>query len=236
VGYPLKRKKKIDEASAAIAFGDFDTAEKLVSEVFHGASSFGKHADPGMEGSLLYHMAMVTKMAAEPRLILEELKVEAPDVDKQLLRFYNDFVSDVNELAEETLSLKVNSRRMVEKESLGADEKIGLFRKLTQRTHEVEDMLSKKDSKAKEDLQNLFQEWAKHIVEMRLRQEYETIRGFLIIEKLAGIEIARLASYESCPKEIWGRNCQSGSQRDSQSRKGEERLGDGHAKRSFYRA
>ena len=146
-----------------------------------------------MEGSLLYHMAMVTKMAAEPRLILEELKADAPDVDKQLLRFYNDFVSDVNELGEETLSLKVNPRRVVEKESLGADEKIGLFRKLTRRTHEVEEMLSKRDPKAKEDLQNLFQEWARHVVEMRLRQEYETIRGFLIMEKLArGIEIELL--------------------------------------------
>ena len=141
----------------------------------------------------MYHMAMVTKMAAEPRLILEELKADAPDVDKQLLRFYNDFVSDVNELLEKTLLLKVNPRKVVEKESLGTDEKIGLFRKLTRRTHEVEEMLSKRDPKAKEDLQNLFQEWARHVVEMRLRQEYETIRGFLIMEKLArGIEIELL--------------------------------------------
>ena len=66
-----ERKKKIDRASAAIASGDFDTAKKLTSEVFHGSSSVGKHADPGMEGSLLYHMAMVTKMAAEPRLVLK---------------------------------------------------------------------------------------------------------------------------------------------------------------------
>src|SRR3989337_2960232 len=87
-----RRKEKIDKASAAIASIDLDTAEKLTFEVFHGV--LGKHADPGMEGSMLYHMAMVTKMAAEPRLILEELKVEAPDVDKQLLGFYNDFVSD----------------------------------------------------------------------------------------------------------------------------------------------
>ena len=138
-------------------------------------------------------MAMVTKMAAEPRLILEELKADAPDVDKQLLRFYNDFVSDVNELLEKTLLLKVNPRKVVEKESLGTDEKIGLFRKLTRRTHEVEEMLSKRDPKAKEDLQNLFQEWSRHVVEMRLRKEYETIRGFLIMEKLArGIEIELL--------------------------------------------
>jgi len=133
----------------------------------------------------LYHMAMVTKMAAEPRLILEELKADAPDVDKQLLRFYNDFVSDVNELLEKTLLLKVNPRRVIERKSLGTDEKIGLFRKLTQRTHEVENMLSKRNPKAKEDLQNLFREWAKHIVEMRLRQEHETVKSFLILEKLA---------------------------------------------------
>ena len=213
-----ERKEKIDEASAAIASIDFDTAEKLVSEVFHGAS-FGKHADPGMEGSLLYHMAMVTKMAAEPRLILEELKVEAPDVDKQLLGFYNDFVSDVNELGEETLSLKVNPRRVVEKESLGADEKIGLFERLAIRTHEVEDMLSKKDPKAKEDLQNLFQEWAKHIVEMRLRQEYETIRGFLIMEKLArGTGIERLVKVVSCVQKEFGEESVNAALNVTQSR------------------
>ena len=40
-------------------------------------------------------------------------------------------------------------------------------------------------------LQSLFVSGLIHVVEMRLRQEYETIKGFLIMEKLAedfGIE------------------------------------------------
>jgi len=58
----------------------------------------------------------------------------------------------------------------------------------------VETLIDKKDSKAREHLQNLFQEWAKHVVEMRLRQEYETIRSFLIVAELAkrmGVDLLR---------------------------------------------
>lgn len=188
-----ERKKKIDRASVAIASGDFDTAKKLTSEVFHGGSSVGKHADPGMEGSLLYHTAMVTKMAAEPRLVLEELKVEVPNVDRQLWRFYSDFASDVSELAENTLPLEVNPRGVIEKGVLGVNERINLFRRLTKRTDKVEDMLNKKDIRTKEELQDLFREWANHIVNVRLRQEYETIKGFLIMVQLAeDVEIERL--------------------------------------------
>ena len=57
-------------------------------------------------------------------------------------------------------------------------------------------MLEKKDPVAEEELQNLFQKWAKHIVDMRLRQEYETIKGFLIMVQLAediGVERLRKA-------------------------------------------
>jgi len=74
-----------------------------------------------MEGSLLYHMAMVTKMAAEPRLVLEELNVEAPDIDKQLWRFYSDFASDVKNLAEKMSPLEVNLREVAKSEVLGVD-------------------------------------------------------------------------------------------------------------------
>jgi hypothetical protein len=63
VSYSYKRKKEIDRASIAVASGNFKTAKKLKSEVFQGSSSVGKYFDPGMEESLLYHMAMVTKMA-----------------------------------------------------------------------------------------------------------------------------------------------------------------------------
>ena len=37
---------------------------------------------PGMAGSLLYHMAMVTKMESETRMLLEELHVDLPDCSR----------------------------------------------------------------------------------------------------------------------------------------------------------
>ena len=40
----------------------------------------GKQADPGMAGSLLYHMAMVTKMESETQVLLDELNVKLPNV------------------------------------------------------------------------------------------------------------------------------------------------------------
>ncbi len=36
----------------------------------------GKQADPGMAGSLLYHMAMVSKMESETQVLLDALNVE----------------------------------------------------------------------------------------------------------------------------------------------------------------
>jgi hypothetical protein len=90
----------------AIANEDFDGAKRLFREVFHGVSS-GKHADPGMTGSLLYHMAMVTKMETETRFLLNELGVEMPAVAEQIERFYGDFASDVDELTKPVVSVKV---------------------------------------------------------------------------------------------------------------------------------
>jgi radical SAM protein with 4Fe4S-binding SPASM domain len=177
------RKRKIDKAIEAVASGDFETAKSLVDEVFHGSS--GRNSDAGMEGSLLYHMAMISKMAAESRVVLEELKVEAPSVDRILWRFYSDFISDVMELLGDILRLEDNVVMATKKPALGVEEKIGLFRRLSGETRKVEDLLDRKDSRAKDSLQNLFCKWAENVVEMRLRQEYETIKGFLIVERLA---------------------------------------------------
>ncbi|MEJ2242406.1 MAG: hypothetical protein P8Y18_09735, partial [Candidatus Bathyarchaeota archaeon] len=91
-----KRKNKIDTALEAISLGDYETAKKMVDEVFHGSS--GRTNDPGMEGSLLYHMAMITKMSAESKIILEELKVDQPSVKKELIEMYDDFVLDTEDL------------------------------------------------------------------------------------------------------------------------------------------
>jgi radical SAM protein with 4Fe4S-binding SPASM domain len=175
-----ERKRKIEKASEAVASGNYEMADKLASEVFHGSTS--ENIDPGMEGSLLYHMAMVAKMAAEPRVVLEELGVEAPSVRRQLWSLYNDFVTDAKELLGNILPITAN---MVKRRNLGVDEKISLFRRLTDATKKVEEMLDRKDSRAKDRLQSLFREWVEHVVELRLRQEYETVKGFLIIERLA---------------------------------------------------
>ena len=177
-----ERREKLNQALTAIAHEDFDGAKRLFSEVFHGVSA-GKHADPGMAGSLLYHMAMVTKMETETRFLLEELRVDMPDIADQLWRFYGDFVSDVNELTK-TVPLNMNPREVAIKTSLSTGEKIGVFTKLTERTKALERMFNAKNPEAIEHLEDLFKDWLQHIVEMRLRQEYETIKGFLITAEL----------------------------------------------------
>jgi len=178
-----ERKRKIDRATESISSGDFKKAKSLVEEVFHGAS--GRISDAGMEGSLLYHMAMISKMGAESRVVLEELKVDAPSVDRMLWRFYGDFVSDVKELLVDVITLEDNLVMSVKKPALGVEEKIGLFRRLSEETKKVEEMLDRKDSQAVDRLKSVFLEWTRHVVEMRLRQEYETIKGFLIVHRLA---------------------------------------------------
>ena len=82
-----ERKKKITKIFESINFEDFDNAIILFDEVFKGGSD--KNSDPGTQGSLLYHMAMVNKMNTESRIILEELDIETPSVEKQVIEFKN---------------------------------------------------------------------------------------------------------------------------------------------------
>ncbi len=178
-----ERKRKIDNTIEAVASGEFETSKRFVDEVFHGSS--GRNSDPGMEGSLLYHMAMISKMSAESRVILEELGVDAPSIEGGLWRFYSDFVSDVKELLEGIIELDANVVMAVKNPALGVEEKIRLFMRLSEETKKVEDLLDRKDCRAKDSVQKLFLDWTKHITVMRLRQEYETMKGFLIVEQLA---------------------------------------------------
>ncbi len=180
-----KRQYKLEKATVALWSGDFETAKKVVSEIFHGDSESNKNADPGMEGSLLYHMAMITKMEAEPRLVLEELNLENPNIDTQLRNFFDVFASDAKELMEKNLHIEVKPEVAMSETVPLEKEKIALFSKLTEKTNAVEDMLRKEDPKAELELQNLFLEWTKSIVDMRMRQEYQTMKGFLIIAHLA---------------------------------------------------
>ena len=181
-----QRREKINQALTAITNEDFDGAIFLFREVFHGVSA-SKRADPGMAGSLLYHMAMVTKMETETRFLIKQLGGNLPDITENLWRFYSDFASDIAEITKTTVSLNVNLGEVANKASLKTDEKIDLFTKLTEKTKTVERILRLKNPKSLEHLENLFKDWSQHIVEMRLRQEYETIKGFLTTAKLAEI-------------------------------------------------
>jgi hypothetical protein len=129
-----ERREKLNQALTAIAHEDFDGAKRLFSEVFYGVST-GKRTESGMAGSLLYHMAMVTKMETETRVLLEELRVDMPDIAEQLWRFYGDFASDAHELTKTIAQLKVNPQEAVTKASLSTDEKIGMFTNQSIRTH-----------------------------------------------------------------------------------------------------
>lgn len=138
-----------------------------------------------MKGSLLYHMAMISKMGSEHKIVLEELKVDTPQVEDELWRFYCDFVSDAKELLKDIVTINENVIMAVKSPAPDTEEKIELYKKLSEKIKKVENILEKKDSKSQQEIKDLFTEWALQIVEMRLRQEYETIKGFLIIKKLA---------------------------------------------------
>jgi radical SAM protein with 4Fe4S-binding SPASM domain len=108
-----------------------------------------------------------------------------PDIAEQLWRFYGDFASDAHELTKTIAQLRVNPQEAVTKASLSTDEKIGMFTNLTEKTKALERMLKTKNPEAIEHFEGLFRDWSRHIAEMRLRQEYETIKGFLITAELA---------------------------------------------------
>ncbi len=198
-----ERREKTRQAITALAEENFAQAKRLFEEVFRGVTA-GKTADPGMSGSLLYHMAMVTKMAAETRFLLNELKVEEPDIDKQVQRFYGDFLSDVTVLTSAFAPLNVNSKADVT-EVLSTNEKIALFQRLTERTKAVEAKIDNGNSDAASSFTALFREWAEQIVVMRLRQEYETIKGLLVTAELAKtVGLPRLQAAMSHVQEKFG--------------------------------
>ena len=79
----------------------------------------GKQADPGMAGSLLYHMAMVSKMESETQVILDELKVKLPNVSAQLGKIYCDFESDATELLKTVTPLPLGLKEIADKPTTG---------------------------------------------------------------------------------------------------------------------
>lgn len=180
----LQRQQKLDQALTAITGEDFDFAKRLFSQIFSGVSG-GKQADPGMAGSLLYHMAMVTKMESETCMLIDELHVDIPDVSLKLSKIYSDFESDAKELTKEITPFTLDFQELASAQRLGTVEKINLFAKLTKENKTVESMLNNKSSKSGEALEKLFRAWAEQIMRMRLIQEYETIKGLLVTAELA---------------------------------------------------
>ena len=177
-----ERQKKIDIALDAVTFKDFKLAKVLVNEVFHG--TLKNNIDVGMEGSLLYHMAMISKMSSEHKIILEELKIDTPSVENSLWKFYFDFVSDAKDLLQDIIELNEKVIFCVKIPFSNTEEKISLFKTLSEKFNEIKNLLDVQDPNVKNNIQSLFIEWTIHIVEMRLRQEYETLKGYLIIEEL----------------------------------------------------
>ena len=179
-----ERKQKLGQALIAISNQDFDLAKKLFSQIFNGSMG-GKQADPGMAGSLLYHMAMVSKMESETKVLLDTLKVDLPNVLAQLSNIYCDFESDAKDLLQTIAPLPLGPQEMATIPRMGSEEKIKLFTKLKQENKKVEDLLNSKSPKAGEALEKLFSHWMEHVIRMRLMQEYETIKGLLVTVELA---------------------------------------------------
>lgn len=177
-----ERKKKLDDAKAAIEKGDFEAAKNLTNQIFSG--KMGKQSDPGMSGALLYHMAMVSKMESETQVLLEELKAELPNVTSKLDKIYGEFYHDAQELTKDIMHLNYPTNVVAECRHLNSEEKISLFMKLKQAQKDLESKLSNKDPESNQDLDKLFDDWAQQVVLMRLIQEYETIKGLLVLTEL----------------------------------------------------
>jgi radical SAM protein with 4Fe4S-binding SPASM domain len=180
----LLRQQKLNGALEAIKKEDFGNAKQLFSEIFVGVSR-GKQADPGMAGSLLYHMAMVTKMESETNVLLDTLKTNPPNVSQKLCQLYSDFQADAQELAREITPYTLTMSEIASSPHLESADKIALFNNLKKRNKTVENLLANKSPKASEALKKLFIDWTNQIIKMRLMQEYETIRGLLVTAELA---------------------------------------------------
>jgi radical SAM protein with 4Fe4S-binding SPASM domain len=180
----IARQEKLSQALKGISEQDFDLAKRLFSQIFNGVSG-GKQADPGMAGSVLYHMAMVTKMESETRVLLDELNVQLPEVSMPLNQIYGDFESDAKELNKGLGPLPLAFHEIPNSKRLGTEEKISLFTNLTQENKKVESMLNNKNPEAGKALEKLFRDWAEQVIKMRLIQEYETIKGLIVTAELA---------------------------------------------------
>jgi radical SAM protein with 4Fe4S-binding SPASM domain len=185
----LKEKRnKLNQIKTTITENNFERAQSLFSEVISGSIN-GKHSDPGLIGSLLYHMAMVSKMEMETNLLSNEFNSPFSDHNTELQNFYGVFITDVIELSKDILSSDFSKLNSNFTNSLGSSEKINLFTTLFDKTKTVESLFNIRDNGVVLEIEKLFEDWSYHVILMRLRQEYETIKGLILsseIEKKHG--------------------------------------------------
>ncbi|MGD6806495.1 MAG: radical SAM protein [Candidatus Bathyarchaeia archaeon] len=178
----VERKSKLNQALDAVEKQDFDSAKRLVNQIFNGA--MGRQADPGMAGSLLYHMAMISKMESETQVLLDELKLAQPDISARLNSLYSVFYGDAKELLKDVMQLNYDADTVSKTKHLTSEEKIALFTQFKASQKNVEAQLDNRDSTAVQALVKLFDDWAQKVALMRLIQEYETIRGLFVLSAL----------------------------------------------------
>ncbi len=178
----LARQQKLSQTVTALKEQDVDLAKKLFTQIITGVNG-GKQADPGMAGSLLYHMAMISKMESETRVLIDELHVDTPDVGEKLQDIYSDFESDAKELTKEVAPFNLKFQEIASCRPT-TTEKIRLFKKLKAEAKAAQTLLANMDPKAEAALRKTFIDWAQQIIKMRLIQEYETIKGLLVTEEL----------------------------------------------------
>jgi len=180
----LLRQQKLNQALTSIGAQDFDTAKCLLSEIFDGVNK-SSQADPGMAGSLLYHMAMVTKMESETQVLLDQLQIKMPDITSELFSIYGDFQADAKEFTQEIGPYTLSAPEIASTPHLESVDKISLFLKLKMEKKTAENLLTSKDPEASKALEQLFSHWTNQVIRMRLIQEYETIKGLLVTAELS---------------------------------------------------
>jgi radical SAM protein with 4Fe4S-binding SPASM domain len=82
------------------------------------------------------------------------------------------------------LAVSVNPK-LIFAEPFDTTGKTALFSELAEQTRITESKLANKATDSAKGVEKLYQEWAAQVVKMRLRQEYETIRGLLVMSELA---------------------------------------------------
>jgi radical SAM protein with 4Fe4S-binding SPASM domain len=150
-------------------------------------------------------MAMVTKMETETRILLQTLRVPAPDVEEKLRQFYGDFAKDAEELTK-NVPLSANVFKAASAPNPTTDQKIALFTNLKNQTNRAFALIADKDPHAATAVETLFTVWAAVVSEMRFRQEYQTIKGILILSELAkAVGVKRLSDVMASVQDKFGK-------------------------------